>query len=414
LDTIASETHLNIYLYLHLPPFPDSKINKVHCVMTLHTIHIVGAGISGLTLAKCLQQKGVKAIVFDKNPSAARHNYGISLQPWACQALLKVLGIDVSTFCRRVAVDALNGGHGQVHSEMSSGVAGSKQGPPALRTHRGRLESLLRESLEVKWGYALQDISTKGPEHTLHFKDEEEIQSRFLVDASGVHSQIRKSVSPKSELNILPYVVFRGTRHLDEQEFKKTYSRYFKDGNIAQTKEGDVVLQITINDFKEDSKGVNISYIYSRPSRSNDYLHRPGRELGESTKISDLFYEEVSKLEGLEQPFKEASNGEKMKRDRVLHWLMRDILLPLDEVIALAKKGIMLLGDSAHALPILGGEGANVAIMDAVKLAEYFKSEDSELIEEFYRQSYTGWESKVKEGEQRLAEMHSRSKNSVL
>jgi len=282
-----------------------------------------------------------------------------------------------------------------------------------FRAHRGRLESLLREDLDVKWGHAVQDISGGGSEHTLHFKDTKDVQSNFLVDASGVHSQIRKSLLPKSELNILPYVVFRGTRHLDSPEFKRAYSAHFKNRNVIETKKGDVVLQIAINDIKEDSEGVDISYIYSRPARSNDTLHRPGRGLGESTDISELFYDEVSGLEWLEGPVKEAFDGEKMKGDRILHWL-RDILVPLDELVALAEKSIVLLGDAAHALPILGGEGANVAIMDGVKFADYIENEGLESLDEFYRQRYSEWENQVKEGEQRLAEMHSLSKGSLL
>jgi 2-polyprenyl-6-methoxyphenol hydroxylase-like FAD-dependent oxidoreductase len=80
-------------------------------------IHIIGAGIAGLTLARCLKNKGIAAIVFEKNPSAAHHNYGISLQPRTWKALLKVLQIDDGTFVKRVAFDGMINGKGFVYPD---------------------------------------------------------------------------------------------------------------------------------------------------------------------------------------------------------------------------------------------------------------------------------------------------------
>jgi len=111
---VLNKNHWHSYTFT-FPPSQTSKTSNVHGVMkSLHTIYIVGAGIPGLTLASCLQKKGIKAIIFDKNPSAARHNYGISLQPCACQVLLKVLGMDESIFFQRVTIDGLSGGNGKV------------------------------------------------------------------------------------------------------------------------------------------------------------------------------------------------------------------------------------------------------------------------------------------------------------
>jgi hypothetical protein len=54
----------------HLDSFSSTLlIGRIDVVMRPHpTIHIIGAGIGGLTLAKCLKNKGVQAIVFEKEP----------------------------------------------------------------------------------------------------------------------------------------------------------------------------------------------------------------------------------------------------------------------------------------------------------------------------------------------------------
>ncbi|KAK2628242.1 hypothetical protein QTJ16_002888 [Diplocarpon rosae] len=379
--------------------------------MTLmQPVHIVGAGIGGLTLARCLRNRGIQAVIFEKNPSPAYHNYGISLQPGTYQLLVKILGIDEKTFARKVAVDGLRGGQGIANAEHAAiSTLASETGLSPFRAHRGRLEALLREDLneKVKWGYALQSISpdtASGTGHLLSFKEKESVSSRFVVDTLGVHSQIRRSLLPDLELHVLPYVVFRGTRRIEEGKFKDLYQERFGRGNIVETKQADVLLQISINNYTPDDGGVDISLIYSRPARPNDALHRPGRITGESSKISEAFFDEVSNLGELEQPFKDAFDEKKVRSGRTLHWLMRDLLVPLEELRGLAERGVVVVGDAAHALPILGGDGACFAIRDAAALAEAIAH--GKCLGGLYEDLFSGWEEGVKKGRERLLDMH--------
>lgn len=55
-------------------------------------IHIIGAGVSDLTIARCLRKRGIASVVFEKNPSPARHTYGITLREWAWRPLVEMLG----------------------------------------------------------------------------------------------------------------------------------------------------------------------------------------------------------------------------------------------------------------------------------------------------------------------------------
>jgi 2-polyprenyl-6-methoxyphenol hydroxylase-like FAD-dependent oxidoreductase len=90
---------------------------------------------------------------------------------------------------------------------------------------------------------------------------------------------------------------------------------------------------------------------------------------------------EVGKLPELEHPFSDAFDVEYMRGDRILHWLMRDTLVPLDDLTRLAERRILLIGDAAHAMPILGGDGANATILDAVELAECIARQDLDGVE---------------------------------
>jgi 2-polyprenyl-6-methoxyphenol hydroxylase-like FAD-dependent oxidoreductase len=89
-----------------------------------------------------------------------------------------------------------------------------------------------------------------------------------------------------------------------------------------------------------------------------------------------------------------------------LHWLMRDILVPLDNLKSLVEKGVFMIGDAGHATPILGGEGVDSVIADAVELAEWISSQGVEGVGEFNEKRFGEWERGVKESEEKLKSMH--------
>ena len=115
----------------------------------------------------------------------------------------------------------------------------------------------------------------------------------------------------------------------------------------------------------------------------------------------------------MEQPFKAAFDVENIGGDRILHGLIRAILVLLDDLLNIAESGILLIGDAAHAMPILGGEGANSAILDAVEFAERIASRGLDEVEGFYERMCSEWETEVKKSEEKLASMHSDSKYSL-
>jgi 2-polyprenyl-6-methoxyphenol hydroxylase-like FAD-dependent oxidoreductase len=85
----------------------------------------------------------------------------------------------------------------------------------------------------------------------------------------------------------------------------------------------------------------------------------------------------------------------------------------LDDLLTLAESGVLLIRDAAHAMPILGGEGANSAILDAVGFVECIASRGLDEVERFYERMCSEWETEVKESEEKLASMHSDSTYSL-
>ena len=104
--------------------------------------------------------------------------------------------------------------------------------------------------------------------------------------------------------------------------------------------------------------------------------------------------------------FENIFHPQEVRQDKVLNWLMRSLLVPLEKLQELADQGILLIGDAAHTMPILGSEGANWAFNDAIDLTYYLANNALPRLRNFYENRYPDWEQAVSESEKRLFDMH--------
>ena len=370
--------------------------------MSNFPIVIAGAGISGLTLGRCLRKKDIACLIIERAGSSQRHNYGITLHSWAYRPLLSILQMDESTFREKLAINANRGGNGSVSGNTMIPDIDTSSG--TFRCHRGRLEGLLREGQDIRWDHTIKDIETSAQKISINIAGEESIETKLLIGADGVHSQVRKSLAPQVQLKVLPYVVFNGTRKITLKKYQETIQPEMQSDCIIHSRSDEVVLQISVSDFLADD--VHISYTYSRPAHQNDPLHKPDRPNPGATDIPEAFYEELGTLEDLGQAFMEAFDPEKVREDRVLHWLMRSIMGSKQDIQGIVDRGVLLVGDAIHAMPILGGEGGNTAMKDGVDLAEHIANHGLQGVWAFSAGRYDVWNQGVEQSEQRLAEMH--------
>ncbi|KAL3427733.1 hypothetical protein PVAG01_01242 [Phlyctema vagabunda] len=370
--------------------------------MAQQPIVIIGAGLGGLTLGRCLRHYGIPSILYEKMPLVARHGYAITLHASTYKPLLRVLDMDEATFKRRVAVDGADG----VISPRLLVYDRALLQPSSFRVHRGKLEDLLREGLDVYPEHALDKVDeTPEGRPLLRLQNGETLSSNCVVGVDGVHSSLRNSMLPRTAFNMLPFVAFNGKRQVQRTLFDSIYAPVMKGTNVVEFKANGTVLNISVNE--QTPEQVSISWIYSRPARGAiDPLYRPTRALSAATDIPEEFYEEISTLADLPEPFKEVFDREKLKSERVLHWLMRSVLVSLAELQELGKKGVFLIGDSVHAEPIIGGQGANVAISDGVGLAERISKNGPGGVHEWYATQYSSWDQGVKDSERAIAEIH--------
>ena len=370
--------------------------------MSMPPITIAGAGLAGLTLGRCLTQKGIPSIVLERASSSPRYNYGITLHPWAYQPLLNMLQMDESSFRERLSVDAARGGVGSISGDAL--VTSVDTTPGTFRCHRGRLEQFLREHQDIRWEHTVKDVETTPQKVIVRIQNEQAIESHVLIGTDGVHSQVRKSLASDIQLKVLPFVVFNGKRRMSIDSFQKIIAPQMQGFSIIQCRQEDVVFQIAVNRYS--ATYVDVDYTYSRPARQNDPLHKPGRSISGATFIPEEFYAELQQLKDLGMAYKEMFDVTKVRQDRVLHWLMRSTLGTEQEFKDLTNRGVLLVGDAIHAMPLLGGEGGNNAMKDGVDLAEHIATHGPQGIKTFSSTRYDRWRKGVEESEQRLVEMH--------
>lgn len=377
--------------------------------MSPYPITIVGAGLAGLTLGRCLKHHGIAAVVLERVASSPRHNYGITLHPWAFRPLLNILQMDEGLFRESLAIDSMRGGKGEVSEGALAPAINTDLG--TFRCHRGRLERLLQEGQDIRWDHTVQNVKASSQGVVVQLKDAQPIDAEILIGTDGVHSQVRKSLAPEIELKVLPFVVFNGKRQFTKAEYQALFEPTLGTRTIVHERHDDIILEISINEYIPTH--VEVSYTYSRPAREDDPLHRPDRAIPGATDIPEAFYNELEDLGDLQQPFSIVFEAAEVRKDRVLHWLMRSTLGSPAEVDHLAKQGVLLVGDAVHAMPILGGEGANNAMKDGVDLAQHIVNHGTGSLQEFADARHETWKKGVEESERRLGEMHGQAKASL-
>ena len=170
--------------------------------MSQQSISIVGAGLGGLTLGRCLLKHGVPAVSYERASNSPRHGYGVTLHDSTYGPLLKILGTDEWAFRRLVSVDGPRGGDGSIDSALVAHPG--KVGSGSFRAHREKLETLRREGLDVRWEHAIEKVEETPVDIALCTQNGQKTVQKCIIGVDGPHSRTRLSLLPQLGLNVLP------------------------------------------------------------------------------------------------------------------------------------------------------------------------------------------------------------------
>ena len=320
-------------------------------------VAIIGAGPGGLTLARLLQMRGVSVAVFERDSSRDSRNQGatLDLHPESGLAALRAAGLmDAFRANYRPGADALliaNEYAEVLYTDPSS------QGHSAERPEidRGPLRDLLIESLTpgtVRWDRKLERATDLGTSVELVFAGGETFVADLAVGADGVNSRLRSLVTP-----IRP--VYSGVTIVE--------------GNIADAVDA-VPGLVTLLDGKYRAvmalggerslaaglKGDGSATFYGGLQVPEEWARQSGMD-GSTAAGRVAWFEATFPGWGpFWRPLFERAAGLVVRPQYVC---------PFDQKWE-ARPNVTLIGDAAHVMPPYAGEGVNMAMLDALVLAE--------------------------------------------
>lgn len=314
----------------------------------MRRVAIVGGGIGGLSAAIALRKIGFDVHVYEQSSGVNEAGSGMSLWPNAVKSLeqldarvLDKLAARAHSL-RRLLVKRPQG---QIVKTLQVVGAGST----GIAVHRADLHSALADCLpagSIHWNHAFTRMENRANTVMLYFENGASTLVDLAVGCDGIHSTMRKLLDLKCQLTSRPYTVWRGmtrTRAEDvtgylkllwDGDFSETYGNGRRFGIMSLSKESVHWYAVANNSlFPPDSSDASVlAALFS------DW-HAP---------ISELI-----------------ANSDSIIRSRV-----RDRWPSLPW----AKGHTALLGDAAHPISPNFGQGACLAIEDAVVLGACLKS----------------------------------------
>ncbi len=168
-------------------------MNLDHCVL------IVGAGIGGLTLAAALRRAGVPHRVFEQAPALGEVGAGIGLWTNAIRGL-RTAGVDLAQVEARaseVRWGEAGAADGRTLARFDVGAIADRHGAPSYVVHRAELHAAIAQAVDpgaITVGAACVGLSQDEAGVTLRFADGSEVRGAIAVGADGLRSAVRAAL----------------------------------------------------------------------------------------------------------------------------------------------------------------------------------------------------------------------------
>lgn len=313
---------------------------------------IIGGGIGGPVAALLLKRAGVDVAIYEAKPAPDDYA-GLFLNVASNgQAVLKTLGLDHQLAAHGFACPRMImwSGSGKRLGEVRNGAAVG-QGAVSVVIKRGVLnrivrEEAIRQQIPIAFGKKLRQIELTATQQVIaHFEDGTHATGDLLVGCDGIHSRTRQWIDPHA-----PAPIYTG--------------------------------QLSIGGFAHSAALPPTSetqhFIFGQRAFFG-YLVQPS---GEIFWFNNLAYRDAPQQRELsaipsttwQQRLLDLHSGDQPFINEIIRATEGPIgAYPIYDVPTLPRwhRGpVVLLGDAAHATSPSGGQGASLALEDAIVLAQ--------------------------------------------
>jgi salicylate hydroxylase len=305
---------------------------------------VIGGGIGGMAAAIALERAGLDPRVFERAPALTEIGAGLGLTPNAMRAMIDLGAAD---FVRRtgVPVDATewrsmdDGRHlfAQVHGSLEA-----HYGEQYICMHRADLlESLVREvpSERVRLSSRLVGLEETEDGVTARFEDGHEEHGDLLIGADGLRSTVRTLLFGEQEARFTGVACWRALIPLENMPpgFGNQIVVWFGRGRHCMT-----------YPVRSDLVAFN-GFVPSEEVHQEAW--GPSGDLGHLRRsFADATHDVLGLIDGISEV----------------------LITPIyfrDPLPVWGTERVVLLGDAAHPAPSSAGQGAAMALEDALMLA---------------------------------------------
>lgn len=326
-------------------------------------IAIVGGGPGGLTLARLLQMNGAEVKVYERdlNKNARVQGATLDLHDDSGLRALEKAGL-MEAFKANYRPDAdkmriVDHQANIVYDQHADDQQEETFGSPYFRPEidRGPLRKILLESLDpdtVVWDSQFKSMQQTGNTWILEFQNGNHATADMVIAADGANSKIRPFITP-----LKPFYsgVTAVEGHILDAEHKvPNIYKLLKGGKIFAFGTGKTIIV--------SSKGDGSMAFYAGLKTDENWASLSGIDFSNKAVVLNWFKQDFVAWENIwHELFENAET----------HFIPRPLYcVPLDQNWE-ALPNLTMLGDAAHLMPPYAGEGVNMAMLDALELAEH-------------------------------------------
>jgi len=354
-------------------------------------VAIIGGGQGGLTLARLLQLQNVNVKLYERDLNKDARVQGSPLDMHdgsGLEAIYKadlfeefrnnfLPGADKTLILNEKAEVFYSDHEVNVHEDF-----GNEHFRPEI--DRGALRKILLESLQpetVIWNSHFVSMEKQNEGWLLHFKDGKSAYADIVIASDGANSKIRPYITDIKAF-------YTGIVMLEGN----IYDSAKNAPHIASLIDGGKIMAFgdTKNILLGQKGGGDLGF-YASFKTDENWATTNGLDYTDKTQVLNWFkkqYPEWSSIwhelfENVSAPF-----------------IPRPIYcMPLDQTWE-ALPNLTMIGDAAHVMPPFAGEGANMAMLDALELSECLTSNEYKTVQD----AISSYENKMRERASKAAQ----------